>query len=612
MKAMVMLRRSILTIPGAKILLQTFSCLAERKDLVAVPRPYPLCPWRLRVLIRIVVQCTAHSEDVCIFWGACVPSIMDALLGWHAAQTRPQEFEFARSFAMPKAKRPKSNAMMQRIAGMEGKIASMLKRAAPARVPRGGQRSRAVTGPNRGPLKRDRVGRLGLGGGSRQGVTTRRGQTVEGNEYIGEITSSELFSVTQLAINPGQNNTFPWASKIASLYEEYEFELLEFIYKREVSEFATVGTQGKIIFSIDYDASDPAPVSKQQMEDTDPHIDGMPCDQMIVLKADCAQMRKNLGKYVRPGGLPVNTDIKTYDSGNCNVAVYGNTSNGTVMGELHVHYRVRFSKPVLELGTGLLCAHIVEYPAGTAEVAERWGSGLGQTRSGTTIPIAVTNTTFSLPYLGQYLVSLILSGSVNSAGTLSFGANITGVMIVIDNSSAGGGSVTGGTSYSTYIVDVTVAGTGAANTVTIANGAAQSSGSTDLFVCQMPSGMLSPPPKNEAVGRVPPSTLLGDEGAKAQAAEVEDMFRRMSELGLLDRTKVNCASASAAAAVPLSPELGWDVDGPTPQEASIISELINRQKAIRAGAASSGYLPGAVIRPTAPAGPVRPGPLRLC
>jgi hypothetical protein len=189
------------------------------------------------------------------------------------------------------------------------------------------------------------TGRLGMASGNRSG-TTRHGQVIEEDEYIAEVSGSVAFATTAYSINPGQSGTFPWASKVAGLYEKYRFTSLEFYYRREVSEFATNGSAGKVMLSCDYDASDAAPTTKQQVEDTVPHADGMPCTERIILRVDCRQMARQDSFYVRPGAQPANTDIKTYDSGVLYVSTYGCT-NTTVVGELRVKYRCELSVPVL-------------------------------------------------------------------------------------------------------------------------------------------------------------------------------------------------------------------------------------------------------------------------
>jgi hypothetical protein len=183
-----------------------------------------------------------------------------------------------------------------------------------------------------------------MGFGNKQSVI------IEEMEYIGELSStSTSFSVpTQYPINPGQSSSFPWLSTIAKNYEKYEFLALQWIYKPEVSQYATNGQTGKILMSVDYDASDAPPQNKQQMEDVVPHSDAMPYQQ---LKLNCRpkEMHQNSdAKFVRPGNLPANNDIKTYDAGNMFIATSGIATNTGVLGEIHVRYIVKLSIPILE------------------------------------------------------------------------------------------------------------------------------------------------------------------------------------------------------------------------------------------------------------------------
>jgi len=174
---------------------------------------------------------------------------------------------------------------------------------------------------------------------------------VEEDEYIADISGSTGFANTSFPVNPGQVATFPWLSKQAAQWEKYRWEYLEFYYKPEVSAFAGQGQKGKIILSMDYDASDAPPSSKQQAEDTDPHTDAMPYEDLLLILDPRQMFEMADSKYVRPGGLPGSTDIKTYDSGNLSVSTIGNTDT-TLLGELHVRYAVVFEVPVLETSAG--------------------------------------------------------------------------------------------------------------------------------------------------------------------------------------------------------------------------------------------------------------------
>lgn len=190
-----------------------------------------------------------------------------------------------------------------------------------------------------------------LGVGNTRGIRqSRRDMVIEESEFVTAVTVANQpnFNNVAFPINPGQATLFPWLSTIAKQFERYHFEKLSFIFKKEVSEFNTAGAAGKIIMSVDFDASDAPPGTKQQMEDTIPHADAMPC-QSFSLPMDPRDLnaQNTLGRYVRTGGLPGAADIKTYDVGNLNVATQGVPSNVEI-GELHVAYRIRLIKPVLE------------------------------------------------------------------------------------------------------------------------------------------------------------------------------------------------------------------------------------------------------------------------
>jgi len=190
-----------------------------------------------------------------------------------------------------------------------------------------------------------------LGVGNTRGIRqTKRDMVIEESEFVAAVTVANQPNFNNVAypINPGQAALFPWLSTIAKQFERYHFEKLAFIFKKEVSEFNAAGAAGKVVMSVDFDAADPPPGTKQQMEDTIPHADAMPCQSFsLPLSPSDLNSANTLGRYVRTGGLPGGTDIKTTDVGNLNVATQGVPSNVEI-GELHVAYRVRLIKPVLE------------------------------------------------------------------------------------------------------------------------------------------------------------------------------------------------------------------------------------------------------------------------
>jgi hypothetical protein len=172
------------------------------------------------------------------------------------------------------------------------------------------------------------------------------------DEYIAEVNGSVAFATTPYPFNPGQSGVFPRFSKEAVLYEKWVCVSAEFYFKPEVSQFATNGTTGKVMLSFDYDASDAPPGTKQQVQDTYPHADGMPWES-VKLTLDPVELNVTpRGKFVRPGGLPGSSDIKMYDGGILYVSTVANQS-ASVIGELRVRYHFVLHKPVLENPVGV-------------------------------------------------------------------------------------------------------------------------------------------------------------------------------------------------------------------------------------------------------------------
>jgi hypothetical protein len=245
-------------------------------------------------------------------------------------------------------------------------------------------------------------------------MASKQGVVVWEEEYIGEIYGTTGFGTTAYAFNPGQSGTFPWLSKQAAQWEKYAVTMAEFFYKPEVSAYATNGQSGKVILSFDYDASDAPPTTKQQAEDTHPHATCMPYAE-CTLKLDPKQLNGQDSKYVRLGGLPGSSDIKTYDGGNLNVTTSGNT-NTNVMGELWIRYAIRLLVPVLESTASAPANNSVStFESTTAEsLTTATFLTLALATSQTNGVMAVNTTGTVVPKPGNYLVDV--AGSFIGAG----------------------------------------------------------------------------------------------------------------------------------------------------------------------------------------------------
>lgn len=152
--------------------------------------------------------------------------------------------------------------------------------------------------------------------------------------FIQPITSVGNYTAVKVPCNPGLAGSFPWLSSLARKYDMYRFTRLRYSYRS----VAPTSTPGVVMFSFDYDAADDVPTSKSKQAQT------VPCTESNCWTSlDLSVQLDQNWKYVRPGALSSNLDIKTYDSGNLIYSTqYG---SGIVTGELYVEYTVELKKP---------------------------------------------------------------------------------------------------------------------------------------------------------------------------------------------------------------------------------------------------------------------------
>lgn len=317
------------------------------------------------------------------------------------------------------------------------------------------------------------------------GAVKKRFIIVEWDEYVTEVAGSVGFVTTAYPINPGQSQLFPWLSKMAVLWEKYVIELCEPYYKHEVSQFATNGQAGKVMLSCDYDASDPAPTSKQQVEDTWPHIDCMPY-QDCTLRLNKREMSNSVAlKYVRPGAQPANTDIKFYDCGVVYVSTSGNT-NTTVIGEFRIRYRVRLEVPVLEgVGAGYW-AHFYGPAPTTGNNFASLTLQAGNTLSGVTLGTNVINFPVTVTG-GNFMIQYVSTGSTAPYPAYLSSTGCTLLKLLVGNTQSSESTLSSTVNSMTLFVTVTAA----SPTITFTPGTATTPISGDLFITGIPYGSLS-------------------------------------------------------------------------------------------------------------------------
>jgi hypothetical protein len=320
---------------------------------------------------------------------------------------------------VPQAANPRQNPLLgQLLAAIRNR--PVLQPPAMRARPRAPPRLSVTNSRGDGPLSRGngpnfpKVANRGAGGPLYEDITF--------DEFVADINGSVLFTATKFPVQPGLVLPFPKGSIKAALYSEWRMKYCEFYYKPEVSGFATQGSGGKVILAMDYNAGNPAPTTKQQVEIMH-RVDDMPYEKMA-LRLDANAVNRSDAKYIRTGPIPPDEDIKTFDGGNLWVCTIGE-ANANLVGELHVRYCFTCSKPTLLNPTqgSLPTPSTVSFfqsasaqAAGATTVATKILAATASTNG-----LAVVNTSGSfVPPAGNYLVDAEITYA--STGQLNISA----------------------------------------------------------------------------------------------------------------------------------------------------------------------------------------------
>lgn len=176
----------------------------------------------------------------------------------------------------------------------------------------------------------------------------KRGVRVVEREYLGDITSgplvgsSTLFTNNSYPLNPANATTFPWLSRIARQFDQWEPHGIVFEFRSTSSEYnGTSQALGTIILATDYDPTDPAYVSKAEAENSD--------YAMSVKSSDCAIHGIECDPKERPTAVLYTSsgsqsDPRFTDLGTFQLCTQGMSVADVTLGELWVTYDITFYK----------------------------------------------------------------------------------------------------------------------------------------------------------------------------------------------------------------------------------------------------------------------------
>lgn len=172
-------------------------------------------------------------------------------------------------------------------------------------------------------------------------------------EFVGNVKSSINFTTTTYPINPGNPILYPFFSRIASLYEEFDImgQLMEFRPTSATAVGTTSSAMGVVIMATDYDCYDSNFTSKRQMEAAEFSSAAVPYETFIH-PIECDRTRNVLSQqYVVPGIVDASQapgDRRLSVLGNFTIATEGQQADNTDIGELWVTYHIRVSRPCLQ------------------------------------------------------------------------------------------------------------------------------------------------------------------------------------------------------------------------------------------------------------------------
>lgn len=173
-------------------------------------------------------------------------------------------------------------------------------------------------------------------------------------EYLGEVLSSSnqnVMATASFKINPGNVLCFPFLSQIARSFQEYRLEGMAFHFRTMYAEATTGSTNaaGSVIMSTQYDPTDSAPTSKQEMVNTEYAQTSKPSQSMTHF-IECGKSSSPLSNlYIAQQPESQKGDERFYNFGTFTIATLGIPETGATLGELWVSYQVRLFKPKIDI-----------------------------------------------------------------------------------------------------------------------------------------------------------------------------------------------------------------------------------------------------------------------
>lgn len=179
------------------------------------------------------------------------------------------------------------------------------------------------------------------------------GTIIRHREYLGPIVTSDTagqFKINSYALNPAQEQSFPWLAQIAAQYEEYKPNGLMFEFRSTASDAIASSTNlalGQVMMATQYDPTDPEFTSDIELLNYTWAQSGKVSDN-IQHFVECDPKQSPLSHlYTRTGGPSDESDLRFSDFGRFSIATSGLQGTSVQIGQLWVTYEFIMFKPKL-------------------------------------------------------------------------------------------------------------------------------------------------------------------------------------------------------------------------------------------------------------------------
>lgn len=183
---------------------------------------------------------------------------------------------------------------------------------------------------------------------------TNKGEAmiVNHREYLGDLSTgafmpsstSTAFTLTSYKINPGNDALFPFGSRIAENFQEWEIRGMLVELKSLSSNTATSLSLGSMFACTDYNVYDAAPINKIEVENMEYACSNKPTDS-ILMPIECARQNDVLTHLYIDSDQEEGGDRRLYDLGNLFIGSYGCPQANAPIAEIWVTYEIALYKP---------------------------------------------------------------------------------------------------------------------------------------------------------------------------------------------------------------------------------------------------------------------------